>query len=492
MLLDTDSGLETALRDRLAPGQLYLEDGKPKKLTTEFCSHQSAYDISLSYPTNIMLLTTLAAASKMKGMPTDELIAEAERTGTAKYFDPDESVSSMHTQEIEYKPDARTLDTIAETTLTEFLFMPDAFPNWQLQRESVVNFGGGYKDKEGRVVDKVVHSFYPKGSRDSRTRAIIAEERGLFPQTERAEDITDVFVIDPWDGSKQTYGIMQDESLPGSTLEEKTEAYKETNPEFLVPSIGMAHFTRNPMDEGHVFGSAMVHDIVGERTYLLNHEGIFLVEQVEIQSDEGTDLDFKLEETEIRPFEETDQNTYLAHIGEETYSQNIAALQLPETFQKYQTENTPGPLRPMFLTEHSESVKPRFLVYNGEKMPEWAGAVGWAASSDKFNVYMVSNPEAPSKGGNSMAPSLEESIFRDGHLDLSVLNDNENPAQYRGTFAIVYQEDEELNRHFQELPDATQIKLEAEERPAYRDRDETHSFGMFRPEVWSQTGLPAD
>ena len=116
------------------------------------------------------------------------------------------------------------------------------------------------------------------------------------------------------------------------------------------------------------------------------------------------------------------------------------------------------------------------MLYNGEKIAEWMGALAWAACSERFNVYVFSNARAPEKGGYSMAPALQDSIFArdfgyegdipgragellsggryaalDGVLNFRCLERRESLAQYRGTIALVYRDDEQLNDHFRRL-----------------------------------------
>jgi hypothetical protein len=352
-----------------------------------------------------------------------------------------EAISLRKLKDVNYKEDTLNLDSLPEKELVEFLLAPKSYPQGFLKTVLRVEPGQpnvfpSITQHWGRLLDLPA---------EKEPRVVLAEECGLFPKVREINDAAQFFIMDPLDGSSILKDIAK--NAPGASLDDKLRNYQSM--EFVHPSIAI-----HCIENGKVTAT-MTYDLKNETVYAIS-DGIARKFNVDRHtSNSRIWLGIRDSKTvEFRKFQDCDMDRFMCHDADGGYNQNLKSLNMPENMSRYGLKSTPGPARPLYLTTESEEFKPRLIIYNGEKICEWAGALAWAQAGD-FNVYVVSNPKAPVKNQHSMAPT--ENIFRDGRLDFSILNDDPAPARYRETIAIVYKQDKEMNAHFTRLPGSSRF-----------------------------------
>jgi hypothetical protein len=448
--------LSDALEDRLVTPTVF---GKKMTDISRFSSQDSAYPIPLPSPLNIMCIALFAASERLKNIPVEKLL-EPRQKDEYKFASRGHRNTPPRTPQITeivgFKEDSLLLDILPEQEITKFLLGVESYDDTEFHRAriwystdpTISGMYGFHRERLG-----------PWDSRLESFRGIISEECGIFPKVEKIDGIKRIFVLDPLDGSSLLGKIIR--GFKGNDLEERLKQYMEKVPSPLIApgssiSLIEREFQIEQMDYKQKVVSSMFFNLGTQEFYVIDSNKIRKFKfKLNTSSSNQVNMDLVYgspSTLEFRCFSECDRDRFLCHNTQGSYQRNLDSLNLPKNMSRYNLPNTPGPARPFFLTEEGRDFKPRFILYNGEKISEWIGSKTWFRTTDQFNMYVVSNCDAPEKGGHSMAPTPERSIFDvNGNMEMSKLNSDPNPAQYRSTIAFVYKQDRELNQHFRNI-----------------------------------------
>ncbi|MFW5746861.1 MAG: hypothetical protein ACOCWQ_04925 [Nanoarchaeota archaeon] len=414
---------------------------KPKEyrgLTiSPFRSRAEAFSL---HPTDLspQIIALYTAHLGLRCMPPQQLLSHAKpmQYGAPGVFGRRESLQSTT---MDFKDDSGVLDTYPENIIRQILLSKESASADEYERSCVWH---AHDPDIRRMYMFQRARLGPLPHDTSVYRGIISEEAGIFPRC-APESIRSIYVIDPLDGSTVAERALQS----ASTWERAMQSYLRSTPNVLTaPAASVATWRR--VGDKHLPASHVGMNL-GDGRFFYSHDGTHGSLEIVIEGEQDILLNTRRKPLRFRTFEETDHSRFVCHHDDQgPYAENLAALQLPQHLRPYACDD-PGPLRPLLFTEESgKQIRPRFIIYNGEKIAEWAGLFPWVRSSGMFDIYSFSNKQAPFKGGHSMAPAGDADIFcTDGTLHLQRLG--ENPAQYRATLAMIYKNDHMMAAHLQ-------------------------------------------